>query len=383
MVYTLLVITLIDTVPSPTVVHLVTWSVALAMELILLGASFALYTTEHREPNAGNPRGGELQRDMTEWEITEVALDIVRIGLLAVLIGFHGLFGLLQSRRKKGDAHHADHEEDERTGLLSDGHSAENGAATGPSQYYGTNGKPRGPHEAPAGWEKPKETPSRSWWEYIRAYGMFVPYIWPHKDRMLQVNFVICFAIVFLQRGIQVLVPYQAGVITRILAGGDGPVYMPWAAISMYIVFRIFQGSNGLLGAARQVLWIPIEQYSYRELSVAAFEHVHQLSLEFHLGKKTGEVLSALGKGASLNTFLESITFNVLPMLVDLGVAVVYFLVKFDAYYALVIAVVTFWYIYITIPDGGLASGHTAAGDECEPRGGRGEERFDDVVRDG
>ena len=346
MVYTLLVITLVDTVPSPTSAHLITWIVAVIMEIMLLGASFALYTTEHREPKVGDPVGGELKRDMSQWEIVEVTVDIVRIFLLLALIAFYALFVFLQGHKKKVDEQH----EDEHTSLLADGHPAENGAATGPSNGYGTNGKPKGPPEIPAGWEKPKATPQRSWWEYIRAYAIFLPYIWPYKDRMLQVNFVICFAIVILQRGIQVLVPIQAGRITNELADDEGgPVRMPWAAISVYIILRIFQGSNGLLGAARQVLWIPVEQYSYRELSVAAFEHVHQLSLEFHLGKKTGEVLSALGKGASLNTFLESITFNVLPMLVDLGVAVVYFLIWFDAYYALVIAVVTFWYIYITI----------------------------------
>jgi ABC-type transport system involved in Fe-S cluster assembly fused permease/ATPase subunit len=92
-----------------------------------------------------------------------------------------------------------------------------------------------------------------------------------------------------------------------------------------------------------------VGQYSYRELSVAAFEHVHSLSLDFHLGKKTGEVLSALGKGSSINTFLEQVTFQVVPMLVDLAVAIGFFLVEFDAYYALVISVVTFWYIYLTI----------------------------------
>jgi ABC-type transport system involved in Fe-S cluster assembly fused permease/ATPase subunit len=95
--------------------------------------------------------------------------------------------------------------------------------------------------------------------------------------------------------------------------------------------------------------WIPVSQYSYRELSVAAFEHVHSLSLDFHLGKKTGEVLSALGKGSSINTFLEQVTFQVVPMLIDLAIAIGYFLIKFDAYYALVIAIVTFWYIYLTI----------------------------------
>ncbi|TKA75079.1 hypothetical protein B0A55_05587, partial [Friedmanniomyces simplex] len=346
MVYALFLVTLIDSKPSPTFAHLVTWAVALVMEIIMLGASFGVYTQDHREPKVDDPNGGELQRDMTEWEITEVTLDLVRIILLLALVSFYTLFVFLQGYKKQAQAGSAE----EQTTLLANGHGAENGTASGPaSGYGGTNGKPRGPHEAPAGWEKPKENPTRSWWEYIRAYGIFVPYIWPSKDRWLQINFVLCILIVLVQRGVQVLVPYQSGVITNALAGDQGPVYMPWGAISLYILYRIFQGGNGLLGAARQVLWIPIEQYSYRELSVAAFEHVHMLSLEFHLGKKTGEVLSALGKGSSLNTFLESITFNVLPMLVDLGVAIVYFLVKFDAYYALVIGVVTFWYIYITI----------------------------------
>ena len=85
------------------------------------------------------------------------------------------------------------------------------------------------------------------------------------------------------------------------------------------------------------------------ELSTAVFEHVHGLSLEFHLGKKTGEVLSALSKGSSINTFLEQVTFQVVPMLIDLGVAIGYFLVAFDAYYALVVGISTFCYLYVTV----------------------------------
>jgi ABC-type transport system involved in Fe-S cluster assembly fused permease/ATPase subunit len=345
MVYVLLVITLVDSAPTPTVSHLVTWLVALLMEVMLLGASFAIYTKTHRDPPTGDPQEGTWKRNMDGWEILEVTVDTIRISILLAMVSFYGLFGLIRGQKKHEEAH----DEDEQTGLLAESHEGENGSATRPSTSYGTNGKPKGP-EAQAGWEKPKEVPVRTWWEYLRAYTVFLPYIWPYKNRVLQINFVICIALVCLQRAVQVLVPLQTESITDILAGETPEgVYMPWAAISFYVALRIFQGSNGLLGAARQVLWIPIEQYSYRELSVAAFEHVHMLSLEFHLGKKTGEVLSALGKGASLNTFLESVTFNVLPMLIDLGVAIVYFLVHFDAYYALVIAVVTFWYIFITI----------------------------------
>ncbi|CRK25218.1 hypothetical protein BN1723_013549 [Verticillium longisporum] len=104
-----------------------------------------------------------------------------------------------------------------------------------------------------------------------------------------------------------------------------------------------------LLGAVRSILWVPISQYSYRALTTSAFEHVHSLSLDFHLGKRTGEVLSALNKGASINQFLEQVTFQVLPMLIDLGVAVFFFYVRFDATYAVIVSCISFWYLYLTI----------------------------------
>ena len=149
---------------------------------------------------------------------------------------------------------------------------------------------------------------------------------------------------------VNVLVVDQVGYITNILAGEEGEFTgIPWGPICLYIFYRFLQGNSGLLSALRGILWTPIGQYSYQELSVAAFEHVHGLSLDFHLGKKTGEVLSALNKGNSINTFLEQVTFQVLPMLIDLGVAIGYFFIKFDAYYALVTAIVTFVYLYLTI----------------------------------
>jgi ABC-type transport system involved in Fe-S cluster assembly fused permease/ATPase subunit len=124
---------------------------------------------------------------------------------------------------------------------------------------------------------------------------------------------------------------------------------MPWLSISLLIAFKFLQGNSGILGAARSVLWIPISQYSYQALTTASFEHVHSLSLDFHLGKRTGEVLSALSKGNAINNFLEQITFSVLPMIFDLGVAIIYFGIFFDAYYALVVSIITFSYLYLTI----------------------------------
>lgn len=287
---------------------------------------------------------------MTSWEIAEISIDILRIFILALLIGFYLIFVISRNnkiRQHKADAAAAASDEpSESTGLLDNGSA--NGHANG---YAATSGGGKHKHTegAPSGWEKPTTIPSRTWWEYLKGYTFLFPYLWPARNRRLQITVVICFLIMVVQRVINILVPSQVSRITDILAGEDGPVRMPWVPMCLYIFYRLLQGNNGLLGALRSVLWIPVSQYSYRELSVASFEHVHNLSLEFHLGKRTGEVLSALGKGSSINTFLEQVTFQVVPMLVDLAIAIGYFLYAFDAYYALVLAIVTFWYVYITV----------------------------------
>jgi hypothetical protein len=311
-----------------------------------VGMSLAIYTHAHKQLTL-DPAKDYLSWGVTRWEAGELAFDFLRITILLALIGFYVIFVSLaqqKSSRESGST-------GETTSLLGAAErvgSAGNGHANGSyGSVHPVGGKHQHTEGAPPAWSRPTGAPARSWWEYLKGYKVFFPYLWPSKDRRLQIMVVICFVIVLLQRVVNVLVPDQIGRITDRLE--DGSRGNPWQAIMLFIAFRFIQGNNGLLGAIRSTLWIPVGQYSYRELSVAAFEHVHSLSLDFHLGKKTGEVLSALGKGSSINTFLEQVTFQVVPMLVDLAVAVGYFLYKFDATYALVLCIVTFWYIYLTI----------------------------------
>ncbi|USP76339.1 ABC transporter aclQ [Curvularia clavata] len=345
-VYCLFLISLLDSKPSPTEAHLATWILATVLEIVLVGLSFAIYTHPHKEPTAGPPPK-RLRFGMTDWEAGEVVMDLLRILLLLSLIAFYVLFVILPKRKAQQESGTPTESTSLLGGADQNGH-AENGHTNG---SYGSTHPVGGKHQhtegAPPAWSRPTGAPARSWWEYIKGYHVFFPYLWPSKDRKLQLVVIACFLLVLAQRVVNVLVPDLTGEIVDRLK--DPKRGNPWTAIIIYIAFRFLQGSNGLLGAARSALWIPVSQYSYRELSVAAFEHVHSLSLDFHLGKKTGEVLSALGKGSSINTFLEQVTFSVVPMLIDLTVAIAYFLIRFDAYYALVIAIVTFWYIYLTI----------------------------------
>ncbi|EAW11477.1 putative vacuolar ABC heavy metal transporter (Hmt1) [Aspergillus clavatus NRRL 1] len=348
-VYAVILISLLDSKPSPSSAQLIPWIVAIPFELAILGASLSIYSSVHREPIVGNPMGGRLRQGMTGWEAMATVSNCVRVLLLATLVVIY-LFNSISARTgARKAARSLAISPAESTGLLDAAHT-ETGTTNG-SAYGSTNGvqahnqppKPTDP------WVRPTTVPSTSWWEYLSGYSLFFPYLWPSKSRRLQIIVVVCFVLIILQRVVNVLVIHQVGVITNILSKTDGDFQVPWLEICLYILYRWLQGNQGLIGSLRSSLWIPVSQYSYMELSTAAFEHVHGLSLDFHLGKKTGEVLSALSKGSSINTFLEQVTFQVVPMLVDLCVAIGYLLIALDAYYALVVTIVTFCYLYVTV----------------------------------
>lgn len=343
-VYAVLLVSLLDTTPSPSAAQFVPWIVAIPFELAILGASLSVYINVHHEPVVGDPVGGPLRKSMTLWESLEVISNSVRVLILAVVVSLY-MFNMIRAKAIGRKAAREAHSVSESTGLL-DGSNAETGIGNG-ENYGSTSQQDSKPTDA---WVRPTTIPSTSWWEYLSGYSLFFPYLWPSKSRRLQIVVTVCFVLIILQRVVNVLVPYQVGVITDTLSKGEGhEIRVPWFEICMYILYRWLQGNQGLIGSLRSSLWIPVSQYSYMELSTAAFEHVHGLSLEFHLGKKTGEVLSALSKGSSINTFLEQVTFQVVPMLIDLGVAIGYFLVAFDAYYALVVGISTFCYLYVTV----------------------------------
>lgn len=210
-------------------------------------------------------------------------------------------------------------------------------------------------HGAPGGGQttvppKGKDGAEQGWIAYLKKFGIFLPYLWPKENVYLQCVVVFCFGLLIIARVLNVLVPRQLGIVADELSG-DVPASTQhiWGMVLLYVFYRFMQSGMGVVGALRAWLWIPVGQFTYRGLAVSSFEHVHGLSLDFHIGKKTGEVLSALDKGSAINSFLEQLVFNVLPVIVDLFVAILYFFIEFDAFFALIVGIMTVTYLYATV----------------------------------
>ncbi|KAF2446659.1 ABC heavy metal transporter [Karstenula rhodostoma CBS 690.94] len=188
-------------------------------------------------------------------------------------------------------------------------------------------------------------TAKSGWYNYVVGFRVLFPYLWPSDSRKQQLILMVSLFLMLAQRAVNILVPYQIEILIASLGIGN----TSFKEIGLYILYRGLQGQQGIVGSLRAIIWIPVGQSLFRRLTCAAFDHVLGLSLDFHLSKRLGEVMSALGKGSALNTFLDSFAFQLFPMVFDLAVAALYFSMRFDAFYSLILIGIMWSYIYTTI----------------------------------
>lgn len=121
-----------------------------------------------------------------------------------------------------------------------------------------------------------------------------------------------------------------------------------WGSVVIYTVLRFISG-GGCLGYICRWLWIPLEQYSYEALSVAAHSHLMNLSSEFYDSKSNSDLMQAIHGGRSVSDLTEVICFEIFPMLIDLLIAFSFLWSLFGPYMSLILVTTVITYIYTTM----------------------------------
>ncbi|XP_054747733.1 ATP-binding cassette sub-family B member 6 [Anastrepha obliqua] len=186
----------------------------------------------------------------------------------------------------------------------------------------------------------------------FRKLGKLFPYLWPKKDGLLQLTVIVCILLVISGRVIKLFLPiYRKKLVDSLTIP---PILFRWDFVLIYVALSFVQGGGtgtmGLFNNLRSFLWIRVQQYTTREIEVDLFNHLHQLSLRWHLQRKTGEVLRVMDRGTdSINNLLNYIIFSIAPTIIDLLVAVVYFIYAFNWWFGLIVFLTMFLYILATI----------------------------------
>ena len=126
-----------------------------------------------------------------------------------------------------------------------------------------------------------------------------------------------------------------------VLAGGLGLLVVAYAVVRL---------STSLFTELREILFSKVTESAVRLLALKVFRHLHALSLRFHLDRQTGGMTRDIERGTRGITQLISYSlYSILPTLVEVGLVLGFFAVKYEAYYAIVTLVALAAYIVFTV----------------------------------
>ncbi len=177
------------------------------------------------------------------------------------------------------------------------------------------------------------------------------PYIWPKGRPDLERRVLLTFVLLLIGKFVNTAVPYafkwgadaldQRGeaAIPSLLAGAVGFTFL-------YGVLRIAQA---LLTQARDALFAAVAMHAVKRLASDVFVHMHELSMRFHISRKTGGLTRVLERGRdAIETLSRLVMSSGAPTIVEFVLVLAVFLWQFNWTYAFVTALTIFLYLAYT-----------------------------------
>ncbi len=198
------------------------------------------------------------------------------------------------------------------------------------------------------------EGPSSNW-RVLKTLG---PYVWPADRPDLQATVVLSLALMLLAKLVTVAMPFTFKWATDALvaaAGGGQPdtggsswlVGAPVLAIVLYGVVRI---TMTLLVQVREGMFAKVAMHAVRKLALNAFRHMHQLSLRFHLERKTGGLTRVLERGRlGIENISRMVLMTFVPTIVEFGLVLAVCAWEFDWRYVVTVLTMIVLYLWFTV----------------------------------
>ena len=192
----------------------------------------------------------------------------------------------------------------------------------------------------------------------LRVARGLAPYVWPSDRPDLQATVVVSLVLMLVAKLVTVAMPFTFKWATDALvatAGGAVPadqtvkwlVGAPVLAILLYGLSRV---AMSLLVQAREGMFAKVALHAVRKLALTTFEHMHRLSLRFHLERKTGGLTRVLERGrAGIENITRMTLMTFVPTIVEFALVLAVLMLEFDWRYALAVAVMISLYLWFTV----------------------------------
>ena len=183
-----------------------------------------------------------------------------------------------------------------------------------------------------------------------KTINLLAPFLWPKNKFSLKIRVVLAILCLVLSKATNLISPPILGravdSLTELSQGLNMYTLVPLSLIVAYGLARV---ATKLFGELRNAVFSKVSQHAIRQLTLNTFKHLHSLSLQFHLNRKTGALSKFIDRGTKGIDFLMNyVLFNVIPTLIEIVFVAGILLTLYGLKYAVVTVVTISIYVVLT-----------------------------------
>ncbi len=183
----------------------------------------------------------------------------------------------------------------------------------------------------------------------LKAMGAVMPYLWPSDDPGMRWRVVLSFAILLLTAILNALLPVLFAVAIDRLTP-DGTSMFVVAPVALLLGYGFIFWFSRALNELRWILFGPLEQRVRRRLGLAVFDHLHTLSLRYHLSRRTGMLSRVQERGLEATAeLLFNLVFVIAPLITEIVIITAVVLARFEAHFALIMGTTLSLFLFAVV----------------------------------
>ena len=209
------------------------------------------------------------------------------------------------------------------------------------AQAHAHSHPPSAPHATSA--SAPGPAPARSDWQTLQR---LFPYLWAYKWRVLAaLAFMVGAKLANV--GVPVLLKNLVDSLNPQIQGAAAMLVVPAGLLLAYGALRL---STSLFTELRELIFAKATEGASRRISLEVFNHLHALSLRFHLERQTGGMTRDIERGTrAVHSLISYSLYSIVPTLIEVALVLTLLAVKFDAWFAGITLIALVLYIAFTV----------------------------------
>ena len=180
-----------------------------------------------------------------------------------------------------------------------------------------------------------------------------IPFLWPKNNLNFRIRVVTSFFFLIFAKIFTVLIPISLIWIVDSFEfkqnqNSDLFIFF-FSTLSFIIIYNIFRIFSVGFTQLRDAVFAVVGQNALRLIAQDSFRHIHSLSLNFHLTRKTGAITRIIERGIIGTEFLlRFLFFNIIPLFFEFFLVMIILIYKFDIIYTIIISICLIIYSYFT-----------------------------------